>query len=48
MTHPWRSIKQLESSKRVKSAEKSYVPISFQDYALYENALPTPRVLNDH
>ena len=35
-------------SKRVKSAEKSQVPISVQDYAVYENVLPSPRVLNDH
>ena len=35
-------------SKRVKSAEKLQVPISVQDYAVYENVLPSPRVLNDH
>ena len=35
-------------SKRVKSAEKSEVPISVQDYTVYENVLPSPRVLNDH
>ena len=29
-------------SKRVKSAEKSEVPISVQDYAVYENVLPVP------
>ena len=35
-------------SKRAKPAEKSEVPISVQDYSVYENVLPSPRVLNDH
>ena len=37
-----------KSSKQVKSEEKSEAPISVQDYAVYENVLPSPRVLNDH
>ena len=28
--------------------EKSETPISIQDYAVHENVLPSPRVLNDH
>ena len=30
------------------SLENYEVPISIQDYVVYENALPSPRVLNDH
>ena len=35
-------------SKRVKSAENSEVPISVEDYAVYENVAPSLRVLSYH
>lgn len=51
MTHLWGKYKTTagaKPSKQVKSEEKSEVFIPIQDYAAYENFLPSPRVLNDH